>query len=77
MTRKDYVRIAAAIAEGRAEADRIDAAGGLSADGYLAGMRYGLATAASLLANVLADDNPRFDKARFMTAALDAGAVTA
>lgn len=75
MTRKDYQVIAAAIARGIAEADAIDALGGLSADGYLAGMRYGLATAASLIGNALTDDNPRFDKARFMAASIDAGSA--
>lgn len=76
MTRKDYERIAAAIAEGIAETERIAAAGGLSQPGYLAGMSYGLATAASLIANALTDDNPRFDKARFMAASINAGSVT-
>ena len=62
MTRKDYVAIAAAIALTRdyiartePEENQID-------------MRDGAALAAEHIANVMAQDNPRFDRQRFLKA---------
>ncbi|WP_295842504.1 hypothetical protein [uncultured Xanthomonas sp.] len=56
MTRKDYERIAAAVARGAAEA---------KAEGH--DMR-GLRSVVIELALTLADENPRFDRKRFMAA---------
>lgn len=69
MTRKDYINIAAAIlatqtrirndARGTSDMDAADAR-----DYQLRGVRR----AAAHLAEFLADDNPRFDQGRFLTA---------
>lgn len=57
MTRKDYVALAAAISEARAKTDD------------LPGAAYTLSMATVTIANALAADNPRFDRARFYAAA--------
>ena len=56
MTRKDYRLIAAALKAARAEAN--------NAHEFLAN-----SIAARVLANALANDNPRFDRAKFLEAA--------
>ena len=72
MTRRDYVRIAAALREAQrriertnAETARIYAAHGVPFDNAL----FGLQIAAEALADALAADNPRFDRGRFLDAA--------
>ncbi|HVE35363.1 MAG TPA: hypothetical protein VNC18_17490 [Gemmatimonadaceae bacterium] len=57
MTRKDYVALAAAIAEAR-ERTRTTLGSG-----------YVLSMATVTIANALAADNPRFDRGRFFAAA--------
>lgn len=61
MTRKDYVLIAAAIADSRETAKRCN--GGFSKKD--ASM---LQLTAAKIADALASDNPQFDRARFLTA---------
>jgi hypothetical protein len=61
MTRKDYILIAAALRD----VMLIDCQ---SAE-YLNGVRAAHASAAQRLADVLARDNPRFDRERFLKAA--------
>jgi len=58
MTRKDYVAIAAALKDARRPFD------GDFGDGFAEGVD----NAAVELAKVLAKDNPRFDRARFLNA---------
>lgn len=58
MTRKDYVLIAAALHQARARQFQADRAQGFEAIGH----------AADILADVLAKDNPRFDRSRFLAA---------
>jgi len=58
MTRKDYVRIAAAIAASRP----------VEVSGHRGEWRAALFCVASKLGTELAADNPRFDYERFMTA---------
>ncbi len=53
MTRKDYVLLAAAIAK---------------APAFAASLRTAKASYAALIADALASDNPRFDRARFLKA---------
>lgn len=59
MTRKDYAAIAAALAEAREIAGQTQGSVG----------RIGVAIATQQVAEVLAADNPRFDRARFLAAA--------
>lgn len=61
MTRKDYILIADALREAIAELAKRDAGELLSAGAMLA---------ASELSYRLQDDNPRFDRARFLSAVL-------
>ena len=56
MTRRDYLAMAAAINEDRARFDE---------DGAC---RFGVESAAKALAEVLAANNPRFDRERFLAA---------
>ena len=56
MTKKDYVRIAAALARSK------DAFRGSD------GMRVQWQEDVSVIADALADDNPKFDRARFLKA---------
>jgi hypothetical protein len=69
MTRKDYINIAAAIRatqeriKGDAERNHRDRRDG----GHLEQLR-GVRRTAAHLADFLAEDNPRFDQARFLTA---------
>lgn len=62
MTRKDYIRIAAAVREAGYHKLRADAPD----DGHA--MRYGINAVASELAHALAADNARFDRSRFLAA---------
>ena len=70
MTRKDYVNIAAAIlaTQVRIKANRFEQRGGkvypIDQDEQLRGVRR----AAAHLCEFLADDNPRFDRGRFLKA---------
>lgn len=57
MTRKDYILIAEALKEARAEALALRAGAGV-----------GVTIAAVRLADALARDNPRFDRERFLKA---------
>lgn len=66
MTRKHFEAIAAALNEALAESERLSANDGNPT--YVAGMQYGIMTAASLLGNAFGDFNPNFDKDRFMKA---------
>jgi hypothetical protein len=59
MTRKDYIAIAAAIKEARSHGAETVAA---------TEFNLGVTTATQRVADVLARDNPRFDRARFLTA---------
>lgn len=73
MTRRDYVRIAAALRGARPFGQTVS------------GARFGMHPAArqqwhadtDALADALAADNPRFDRARFLAAAGDDGEVMA
>lgn len=58
MTRQDYIKIAKALRDARGEA--FEAQGGAA---------YALNVAVAYLADVLGEDNPRFDRARFQEAA--------
>lgn len=60
MTRKDYVLIAEALKHAR---DQIPATGE-----HVAHELLGNSSSARSIANALADDNPRFDRARFLQA---------
>ncbi len=71
MTRKDYVRIAAAI---RKAFDYVNEADSLTADEAAAAVD-GVSAAISFIANALLDDNPRFDRTRFIEACTDNGRV--
>lgn len=62
MTRKDYIRLATAINQARAEI-RMKEPEECAAD-LLDGTSY----AADFIADALADDNPNFDRARFLAA---------
>lgn len=60
MTKKDYIKIAAVFTDYQAMAENMPANGG---------WRETASTElANRLANMLAQDNPRFDRARFLTA---------
>jgi len=63
MTRKDYVALAAAIAEAQTEEGSLD---GYVGDPYEEGRKR----TAQLIADALEADNPRFDRQRFYAAAL-------
>jgi hypothetical protein len=70
MTRKDYVMIADTIRELLADIDR-DGSGAIHSDKIphvLAGERIGVHTLAMRLGEQLRQDNPRFDRTRFMAA---------
>ena len=60
MTKKDYVRIAAALNGARVTDSEIISAKAL--------YNNGVDNAAHRIADALADDNPKFDRARFMAA---------
>jgi hypothetical protein len=62
MTRKDYVRIAAAL---NAALTRLNP---VPASEYLAGRRKGIEDATAYIVDALAADNPRFDGTRFWAA---------
>jgi hypothetical protein len=64
MTRKDYVMIAATISELLADIDREPA--GMRE--VLTGERIGVRSVALRLADQLRQDNPRFDRTRFIEA---------
>jgi len=61
MTRKDYNALAGAIRESIAIVDSLESDS--------AAMVWAIERAAREIANVLAADNPRFDRDRFLTAA--------
>lgn len=61
MTRKDYVLIAEAFADAGTDADK-------HGDDDQRARFWGLHTAATYIADGLVQDNPRFDRARFMAA---------
>lgn len=70
MTRRDYVRIAAALREARERCERVREASGMSDGSTPRGpafdnSAFGLQIAAESLADALAADNPRFDRDRF------------
>lgn len=70
MTRKDYILIAETIRELLADIDR-DGSGAILSDHsshVLAGERISIHTLAMRLADQLRQDNPRFDRTRFMAA---------
>ena len=70
MTRKDYVMIADTIRELLADIDR-DGSGAILSDKIphvLAGERIGIHTLAMRLGEQLRQDNPRFDRTRFIEA---------
>jgi hypothetical protein len=56
MTRCHYIKLAAALREDR---ERFDVDGAV---------RFGVESAAKAIADVLAEDNSRFDRQRFLTA---------
>ena len=72
MTRKDYVRIAAAI---RKAFDYVNEADSLTADEVGSAAIDGISASISFIANALSDDNPRFDRTRFVEACTDNGRV--
>lgn len=61
MTRKDYIRIAAAL-NGRTKHNATD-------ETYREGWHAATSACAHALADTLAQDNPRFDRERFLKAA--------
>ena len=70
MTRKDYILIAAAIREALVDIDR-DGNNAILSDHsshVIAGERMGAHSVALRLADTLANDNPRFDRAVFLKA---------
>ena len=70
MTRKDYVMIAAAIRELLMDIDR-DGNNAILSDHsshVIAGERMGAHRVALRVADALANDNPRFDRAQFLKA---------
>lgn len=70
MTRKDYILIADAIRELLADIERESAPMAVCdrTRACLAGEHLGVRHAASRLADQLRQDNPRFDRTRFMAA---------
>jgi hypothetical protein len=62
MTKKDYEAMAAAVRDARARIINVEDASQIDA------MLDGTAYAMEHIADVLARDNPRFDRARFLTA---------
>lgn len=75
MTRRDYVRIAAALAQAHERLQRIGEGqrGGIMPGPW--GASFGLQIAAETLADALAADNPRFDRDKFLAAATEGGAA--
>lgn len=61
MTKKDYIRIAAALAEARRQIP--DTNTPINTGEFIAN-----STAARLIASALAEDNDKFDRARFLAA---------
>lgn len=70
MTRKDYILIAAAIREALGDIASTGDSERLSDDGrtFINGERAGVRLLALRLADTLANDNPRFDRAQFLKA---------
>ena len=72
MTRRDYVRIAAALREAAARVGRVHnqlGSGGEPMAEAPFGASWGLQVAAEALADALAADDPRFSRERFFAAA--------
>jgi hypothetical protein len=70
MTRKDYVMIAAIVRELLADIERESAPMAVCdrTRFFTAGERLGVRNATLRMAQVLANDNPRFDRTRFIEA---------
>lgn len=62
MTRKDYIKLAAAFS------DTLHSTGLDPAGPFYPSVRHGIACAAVKVANALAQDNDRFDRDRFLDA---------